>query len=250
MTAPLNWYENFFHGIALDVWRRVMSPEQTQAEANFLEKELAAPIGSRFLDVPSGNGRLCVELARRGYRMSGLDLSEEFLEEARAISSKARLKIDWIAGDMRRIQGESIYDGAFCLGNSFGYLEYHDMEAFLESLSRALKPNARFILETGIVAEAILPNFKDREWYQFDDILFTLENHYRADASCLETKMTFIREGKTETRETLHWVYTAAEIQRMLYRSGFTVLETYESVESKPFNLGSQDFFVVAQKSA
>lgn len=248
MTAPSNWYEKFFHGVALDLWRKVISPEQTQAEANFLEKELAAPVGSRFLDVPCGNGRVCLELASRGYRMTGLDLSEEFLEEARANSPKARIKMEWIPGDMRRIQGNDIYDGAFCLGNSFGYLEYHDMEAFLEGLSRSLKPKARFILNTGVVAEALLPNYKEREWYQFDDILFTMENTYRADVSCLETKMTFIRDGKTETRESLHWVYTVAEIRRMLGRAGFTVLETYESVESKPFQLGSQELFVVAQK--
>lgn len=247
MTAPSNWYENFFHGIALDLWRKVPSPEQTQAEANFLERELAAPAGSRLFDIPCGNGRLSLELAARGYRTTGLDISQEFIDEARRNSSN-RVQVEWILGDMRRIQGNSIYDGAFCLGNSFGYMEYQDMEAFLDGLSRALKPEARFIVETGVVAEALLPNFKEREWYQFDDILFTIENHYRADVSCLETKMTFIRDGKTETREALHWVYTVAEIRRMLDRAGFTVLETYESVESKPFTLGSQELFVVAQK--
>lgn len=247
MTAPSNWYENFFHGIALDLWKKVLSPKQTQAEANFLERELATPVGSRLLDVPCGNGRLSLELAARGYLTTGLDISQEFVDESRKNSSN-RIQVEWILGDMRRIQGNSIYHGAFCLGNSFGYLEYHDTEAFLEGLSRSLKPKARFILNTGVVAEALLPNYKEREWYQFDDILFTIENHYLADVSCLETKMTFIRDGKSETRESLHWVYTAAEIRRLLNRSGFTVLETYESVESKPFTLGSQELFVVAQK--
>lgn len=248
MTAPSNWYENFFHGMALDLWRKAISPEQTQAETNFLEKELASPVGSGFLDVPCGNGRVALELASRGYRMTGLDLSEEFLEEARTNSAKARIKMEWILGDMRQIQGNGVYDGAFCLGNSFGYLEYHDTEAFLMSLARSLKLKARFILNTGVAAEALLPNYKEREWYQFDDILFTIENNYRADVSCLETKMTFIRDGKTEIKESLHWVYTAAEIRRMLEHAGFTVLDTYESVESKPFQLGSQELFVVAQK--
>jgi cyclopropane fatty-acyl-phospholipid synthase-like methyltransferase len=248
MSAPLDWYETFFHGIALDVWRRVMTPEQTQAEANFLEKEFAAPVGSRFLDVPCGNGRVAIELASRGYQMTGIDLSKEFLDEACLTSAKSRLRIDWILGDMRNIAGINIYDGAFCLGNSFGYLKHQDMEAFLETLSRALKPQARFILETGIAAEALLPHFKEREWYQFDDILFMLENYYRADVSCLETKMTFVRNGRSEVRETLHWVYTAGEIRRMLERAGFSILDMFESVESKPFTLGSQELFLIAEK--
>lgn len=249
MTAPTNWFENFFHGVALDLWRKAISPEQTQAEANFIEKELAAPVGSKFLDIPCGNGRLSVELAKRGYKMTGLDLSEEFLQEARSNPSITP-QPQWISGDMRRLEWKNQFDGAFCFGNSFGYMEYPDMEIFLSGLSRALKRKGRFILETGIVAEALLPNYKEREWYQFDDILFTIENHYQADTSCLETKMTFVRNGKTETRESLHWVYTAAEIRRILERAGFEILETYESTDSKPFRLGSQELFVVSQKRA
>ena len=52
MTVPSNWYENFFHGVALDLWRKAVSPEQTQSEADFLVKTLECASGSRLLDVP------------------------------------------------------------------------------------------------------------------------------------------------------------------------------------------------------
>src|SRR5260370_21383241 len=248
MTVPSNWYENFFHGVALDLWRKAVSPEQTQSEADFLVKTLECASGSRFLDVPCGNGRHSLELAKRGYQMTGLDISEQFIEEARASSSAIGAQIEWVLGDMRHVEAEATFDGAFCVGNSFGYFGYSDMEAFLDSVSRALKPGARFVVGTGIAAESILLNLKERTWYQVEDILFAIENRYQVEESCLDTHHMFVRDGKVETRQSKHWVYTVGEIRRMLERAGFAVLEMYGSLDCQPFKLGSHQLFVVAQK--
>src|SRR6185436_3921493 len=84
MSIPPNWYETFFHGVTLDLWRMAIPPEQTTAEADFLIQNLNCEVGARVLDVPCGNGRLTFELAKRGYRVTGVDLAEEFIEEARS----------------------------------------------------------------------------------------------------------------------------------------------------------------------
>jgi len=81
MTIPTNWYEDFFYGVSLDLWRKAISPKQTTSEADFLVTVLSCDKGSHLLDVPCGNGRLSLELARRGFRMTGVDLAEEFVEE-------------------------------------------------------------------------------------------------------------------------------------------------------------------------
>src|SRR5213594_3108195 len=93
MSIPFNWYENFFHGVTLDLWRQAIAPEQTIAEAEFLIENLDCKRGSHLLDVPCGNGRLSFELAKRGYRVTGVDISEEFIKEARAtIATSASAK--------------------------------------------------------------------------------------------------------------------------------------------------------------
>src|SRR6266699_6850020 len=89
MAVPSNWYENFFSGLALDLWRKAISPEQTKAEADFITDSLGCPAAAHLLDVPCGNGRLSFELARRGYRVTGVDIAEEFIEEARASAMAA-----------------------------------------------------------------------------------------------------------------------------------------------------------------
>jgi len=245
-TTRANWFESFFEGVANDLWRKCMSPEQTRAEADFLEKVLGGK--SRLLDVPCGNGRHALELARRGCRVTGVDISTEFVQEATRAAAAEQLNVEFLQGDMRRLKWEAEFDGAYCFGNSFGYLEFPDMILFLRSLARALKPGARFVIQTGSVAETLLPNLEERVWYQVEDILFAISNKYLAAESCLETETTFVRNGKTEVRKFWHWVYTVGELRRMLAEAGLKTIELYGSTDMQPFALGSHYLHLVAQK--
>src|SRR5438093_11696428 len=86
-----DWQKEFFsHRTVLDFWRRCITPEQTRADADFLERTLGA--GSRLLDVPCGNGCHSIELARRDCRVTGVDISADFIREA---SHKNRGNYGW-----------------------------------------------------------------------------------------------------------------------------------------------------------
>ena len=277
MTVPSNWYEDFFHGLALDLWRKAISPQQTKAEADFMVKTLRCHEGSHLLDIPCGNGRLSLELAQRGFRVTGIDIASEFIEEARAnaialnsmqkkptatadeAAEVVRAFSSWIMndalapqfilGDMRYIEGEAIYDGAYCFGNSFGFLAYADMESFLSGVSRALKPGARFIVETGMAAESVLHKFEPLTMHQIDDISLTIKERYLAEESCIDTEYIFERNGKVESGHAKHWIYTVGEIRRMLERAGFQILELYGSLKCEAFVLGSDELFVIARRA-
>jgi SAM-dependent methyltransferase len=259
MTVPLNWYENFFHGLSLDLWRKAISPKQTKSEADFLVRVLQCEKGSQLLDVPCGNGRLSLELAERGYQVTGVDISEEFIEEARAgfVSDQPAhagdtdsvAQADFILGDMSRLQGDAIYDGAYCFGNSFGFLDYANMECFLSGVARALKPGARFIVETGMAAESVLHKFEPLSVHQIDDISVTIKERYLAEESCIDTEYIFEQNGKVESGHAKHWIYTVAEIRRMLERAGFEILHLYGSLKCEPYTLGAEDLFVITQRT-
>jgi SAM-dependent methyltransferase len=243
-----DWYKTFFRGLALDLWRNAVTPEQTTAEVDFLVEELDPPAGGRILDVPCGNGRHALRLARRGYRLTGVDLSDEFLAEARSSAERDSLEIEWRLADMRQLPGQPVFDGAYCMGNCFGYLEYAGMREFVAALAAALKPGARFVVETGMTAESALPGLAENEWMRLGEILMLVQNEYCAEESRLDTEYTFLRDGRAESGVSSHYVYTLAELGRMLEGCGLVPRARYGSTGRKPFELGDERLLLVAER--
>jgi len=251
MSVPDNWYESFFHGVNLDLWRRAIPPEQTTAEAEFLIAQLKCPAGAHVLDVPCGNGRLSFELAQRGLRVTGVDISEEFIAEAKSkVSESAGTEAtqpDFILGDMRRVEGTNVYDGGYCFGNSFAFLGHDETENFLKTVARVLKPGARFIVETGMAAESVLPDFEEQSCHELGDLSLTIKERYVAAESCIDSEYIFERDGKRETRVAREWIYTVAEMGRMLTRAGFEVVNLYGTLQCEPYRLGLRELFIVSE---
>lgn len=238
------WFETFFEGPAVEFWIRCMPPAATLADVDFLQNALEAAPGARLLDVPCGNGRHSIEFARRGYRMTGVDLSREFLEAARKTDG-----VDWRLGDMRRLELEAdSFDGAFCFGNSFCYLDHDNAEAFLQALARAIKREGRVAIQTGTVAEAILPSLLQKRWHGTGDILVLSECKYAAAASRMDIEYTFVRGDSIETRASASYVFTAAELGRMFETAGFEVTALFGSVVGEPFQLGSRELVMVSRR--
>src|SRR5262245_66471247 len=111
-----NWWEHFFEGLSVQLWLEAMSAEQTAHEADRLVERLAAPAGAELLDVPCGGGRLSLALAGRGYRVTGVDLSREFLDHTR---THAADRVTFEHRDLRDLPWPARFDGAFCVGTSF-----------------------------------------------------------------------------------------------------------------------------------
>ena len=246
--ADLQWFETFFQGVVVEMWRQALPPEAAIVDVEFLVRELRLPAGGRVLDVPCGHGRHSIELARRGFRVTGVDLSSEEIDEARRRARAAHVEVDWRHGDMRDLQWDAEMDGAFCFGNSFAYFPPDATRRFLEAVARSLVPGARFAMDTGAVAECILPRFREREWMRFGDILFLEENRYDPAESCIETTYTFLRDGESRTRKGLQWIYTARELREMLRQVGLVTLALHGSPDGAPFELGSPHVLIVAEK--
>jgi SAM-dependent methyltransferase len=241
-----NWEKNFFRGVALEAWRRCFTTEQTRAEVDFLARVFDRNLGSHFLDVPCGNGRHAIEFASRGYRMTGLDLSDEFLAEA---GGSTTLPIRWVLGDMREIVWESEFDGAYCFGNSFAYLDADDARRFFTGVAKALRRGGRCVVETGVAAESILPTRIAKRWFQLGDLYMLSENRYVPEASRLDIDYTFIHDGVTETRPTSSYVHTVAELRRMQAEAGLTPLELLASIDGERYEFGSPRLILIAEKN-
>jgi SAM-dependent methyltransferase len=245
-----DWYKDFFHGVALDMWRQAVTPQITATEAEFLADALALPPGARILDVPCGNGRHSIALANRGFQVTGVDLADEFIAEARAAASPQSdaHNPEFRQADMRDLPWQSAFDGAFCVGNSFCYFDHAGTVAFLAAVSAALKPGARFVIDTGCSAESLLPKLQQRAWMELGDILFLSSRRYDAAASRLEIEYTFVRNGLSDKRNASFSVYTVAETRRMLEQAGFETRSLFGGFDKTAYALGSPRLLLVAEK--
>jgi SAM-dependent methyltransferase len=244
------WFETFFQGVAVEFWNRATPPALTLMEADFLENALAASPGARLLDIPCGSGRHSVELAKRGYRMTGIDLSAEFLKEARSRAADAGVQVDLRHADMRNPGLEAdAFDGAFCFGNSFPYLDRIGVTAFLAALSSVIRPGGKLVIDTGCAAESILPTLLPQRWHRFDDIFVMSKATYVAAASRLDIDYTFIQGAKIETRPSSSYVFTVAELTRMLADAEFEVVSLAGGFAGEPYELGSPRLVLTLQRA-
>jgi SAM-dependent methyltransferase len=245
-----DWWRTFFRGAMVDFWLSVPTEEQDRQEADFLQEALEVAPPAQLLDIPCGGGRHSRALAARGYTMTGVDLSPEFLDAARSSSTSQPGEIVWEQREMRDLPWPGRFDGAYCLGNSFAYLDDSGNADFLKAVARTLRPGARFVLETGYVAEILFPSLQLRAWYPSGEMYVLADRRYDPSEGRLHVEYIFLSDRGIERRAMSARVYTYQEVVRLLEEAGFTRIEGYSSLAREPFRLGSSRLLLVATREA
>jgi SAM-dependent methyltransferase len=225
-------------------WQRVQlgweSLEDAEQQVDLIERALRLEPGSRILDVPCGTGRVGRRLVDKGYDVVGVDITERFLEEARA----AGLRVERV--DMRELPFEEEFDAAICMWGSFGYFDDEGNLAQARAAARALKPGGRYLIDTPTL-ESIYPRFRERNWFEAGDTTVLMENAFRLDEGRVETDWTFLRGSERHTRRSSIRVYALGGLTDLLREAGFSAFEAHDD-ELEPFEIGSSRLWVVATR--
>jgi SAM-dependent methyltransferase len=111
-----------------------------------LVRRLAPRSGERWLDVATGTGSVAFLAAREGAVVTGLDLSEPLLEQARGKAEQEALPVAFDLGDAQRLPyGDASFD---VVSSSFGVIFAPDSEAAAGELARVVRPGGRIGLTT------------------------------------------------------------------------------------------------------
>ena len=233
---------------AFEIQPLFRTPEETQKEADFIESVLKVRPPAQILDVPCGEGRLSIELASRGYKMSGIDITAEFLRQAKEKAGKMGLDITWHQDDMRKIQWQDKFDAAFCMWGSFGYFDDRGNTEFIKAVRCALRRGGRFLLDIHI-AETIFPIYQPKWWDKIGDIVVLGDRYFDHATGRIDEDWIFIHQGKQSTCHSSIRIYTYRELIELLKRCGFTHCEAFGTLSKDPVKFGAKRLLMVARKS-
>ncbi|MFH1007883.1 MAG: class I SAM-dependent methyltransferase [Candidatus Latescibacterota bacterium] len=238
------WFQDFFGEDYLKFDRH----EDTAQEVDFVERELDLPHGSALLDLCCGYGRHAIELARRGVRVTGYDLSSVMLTRAQKNAKQAGVGVQWQAGDVRALDFEETFDGIISMFTSFGYFEDED-ENFrvLGAVGRALKPGGRFLIET-VNRDFIVRHFVPRVWFREGEMTVLEERAFDPISSRSRVDVTVIEAGKEKRLEHSVRVYSYTEMEMLLAASGLRTLEVFGDFDGSAYTWDEPRMIVLAEK--
>ncbi len=143
------WYEDLFENYA-EKYDRESFVQGTIGECDFIEQEINYDQTARILDIGCGTGRHSIELAKRGYKVTGIDLSESQLNRAKEKASAQNLSINFEQQDGRKLTFFDEFDLVIMLcEGGFSLMETDEMNfQILRNASKALKSEGKLIFTT------------------------------------------------------------------------------------------------------
>jgi 2-polyprenyl-3-methyl-5-hydroxy-6-metoxy-1,4-benzoquinol methylase len=242
------WWHEFFTGPYLAFQPNAWPAEKTRADADWLLDVLEPAPGAALLDVPCGEGRIAIELAARGFRVTGVDITAPLLEIARKRAEQRGVMVDWERRDMRDLPWREEFDAAICYWGSFGYFDDAGNVAFVEAVARSLRAGGRFAVET-LTLESLLPRFQRLGWSRSGDMLMLGDRSFDLVTSRLEEEWTFVREGTETRRQSSIRLYTYHELYRIFEDAGFAGILGYDTATHEPFSLRASRLTLVGTRA-
>jgi SAM-dependent methyltransferase len=236
VTDRDHWFEDLADHLG-SAYDRYAHTKGTVQEVDHVVAALDLRPGQRVLDVGCGTGRHAHELARRGIAVHGIDISQRFVDLAKAASSS---QATFERGDARSMEFEGEFDAVICLcQGAFGMMTADGEDAaVVAGIARALRPGGRLALSAF-------------------NAYFAVKYHGDAEFDAttgVSHEITEIRSETGEVRSVDLWTgcYTPRELRLLLAAHGF-VVDSIASVEpgaygSAPATTESPEFLVVAHR--
>lgn len=243
----MRWWEKFFDEYYPEVYANM--EVLTSKETDGILKILGLKTRKKILDLCCGYGRHSLELARRGFRVTGYDLSSHFLEKAREEAGSLKLRVKFIRGDMRKLPFKSEFDAVINMFTSFGFFprEEEDLEV-LKGVNKALKEKGTFLLDT-VNREFILKSFQRRRWIPKTGFLMLEDSEFDPFTSRLESTRTLIFENQPRREYFFSLrLYTLTEMISRLKKAGFVTEMVFGDFDLNQYSTERPRMIILARK--
>jgi SAM-dependent methyltransferase len=248
-TKKQSWYEQdgFWETFAPALFSsdRMLSAGQ---EAEKIVSLLKLQPGTSICDLCCGLGRHSLELGRLGYRVTGVDRTGLYIEQAKKKADEQGLNIRFVQEDMRTFCEPNAFDAVINVFTSFGYFEdAADDKQVLENVYTSLKDSGKFLID--IMGKEVLARiFQEKRWREEDGVIILEEAKLTEDWSSVDSRWIIIRNGRRdECRFTLR-LYSAAQLSELLKSCGFGRVEVYGDLSGSAYDQTAKRLVEVAHK--
>lgn len=242
----MSWYEGWFDSKAYDLVYDHRDEHEAEQLVDLVEREISPAPDAHILDVGCGRGRHARIFARRGYDVTGIDLSDEAIAEARRRAQERGLDITFERGDMRDPYCDGCADGVVNLFTTFGYFESDvENQRALAAMTTALGPDGWFLqdfLNAFQVAETLVPSTT----HTVNGV--TIHQERWIDEDRINKKITLQHDGPTKTYYESVRLYTLDDLRTMYADVGLDLVDTYGSYDGAPYSHDSPRLLLYARK--
>jgi SAM-dependent methyltransferase len=246
-----SWYED---DVFWETWAPYLfSPDRlgnARRDVERLIELLGINPDSTVLDVCCGVGRHALELARRGFRVVGVDRTNSYIECCREAAKREAVDADFIVADAFSARLDGSFDVAINMFTSFGYYEDENRKlGLLKKLYSSLGANGKLLIQLA-GKEVLARDFREHDWYTHEDGTLGLHKRVVRDGwGRLDSEWILIRADKLVWRGTLSYrIYAGTELRNMLYEAGFSEVNIYGSLAGIPYDHRAQELVAVAVK--
>ncbi len=240
------WWETFFDDRYLRLFGPLASPEATRQQVEGILAYLGLEPGASVLDLACGYGRIAIPLAQRGFQVTGLDLSEVLLGQARAAAAEAGVEVTWHRGDMREIPWQEAFDAVINVFSSFGYFtSEEENRQVLEGVARALKPGGRFLIDV-MNRDWRVRRDLERHWFEAGDRIVLTEPWFDPVTGRAGETWRWLENGRWASMQFDTRLYTATELKGLIEAAGLRWLTVYGGWEGEEFGPHSRRIIAVA----
>lgn len=242
------WYESLFENYGKK-YDQECFVKGTVGESDFIEKEIGFNKNATILDIGCGTGRHSIELTKRGYSVTGIDLSESQIKRAREKAKEENLTISFLQHDARNLPFENEFDLAIMLcEGGFPLMETDEMNfQILQSAARALKKPGKLIFTTLNGLFPIFNSFKEFYESHQEEGNATYESNSFDPMTFRDHNITTCEDDDGNKKELVcnERYYIPPEITWLLKSLGFTKIDIYSATLgefSREHPLTTKDF--------
>ena len=245
------WFDND------SFWRELYSfmfPEERIAGADQqMAKALAltTPPGPVVLDLCCGPGRCSIALAKKGFRVTGVDRTKFLLGKAQARARDEHVRVEWVRSDMRDFLRPNSFDLALSMFTSFGYFDdkREDIKV-LRNVFASLRPGGAFLMEL-LGKEQLARIFQPTVSTTLPDGAVLVQRHEVFAAwTRVRNEWLLLKNGRVRSFQFHHTVYSGQELRDRLESVGFGGVKVYGNLEGQEYGPAAERLIVVARKPA